>query len=155
MSNPSTVWASLSLPISPVGSIPFVSTDGATIITDVSNFKYIPLGFSLVGDGDLLYQLYVLNGIRVGYNSNVSTAASVTINNVSGRFKMGAGQTIKTIVNNCVIADSIVHIQMETADATMTRAIVVSSAGQFVVTGNAAATGIVGFTFTVTNTNLI
>lgn len=40
MSNPSAVWTQLSLPNPPVGSIPFVDTDNATIITDVINLHY-------------------------------------------------------------------------------------------------------------------
>lgn len=40
MSNPATVWAALSSPASPVGSIPFVYSDGLTIQTQVANLWY-------------------------------------------------------------------------------------------------------------------
>lgn len=40
MSNPSTIWAQLSLPAAAAGSIPFVDTDNETITTDVTNLAY-------------------------------------------------------------------------------------------------------------------
>lgn len=43
MGNPSTVWAQLSMPNPPAGSVPFVASDNVTIITDVTNFNYNPV----------------------------------------------------------------------------------------------------------------
>ena len=40
MGNPTTIWASLALPYSAVGSIPFVDYDGLTITTDVYGLWY-------------------------------------------------------------------------------------------------------------------
>jgi hypothetical protein len=40
MSNPSTVWAQLALPNPAVGGVPFVGSDGATILIDVLNFYW-------------------------------------------------------------------------------------------------------------------
>lgn len=50
----STIWTQLSAPNSPVGSIPFVYTDGTTIVTDVLNFFWnqTTQQLSLHGAGD-------------------------------------------------------------------------------------------------------
>ena len=155
MSNPSTVWASLSLPLSPVGSIPFVSTDQATIVTDVGKFKYTPGGVALNGDGDEWYQLFVQNGLRFGYQSNVSIASDVTMNIISGRIRIPSGDASKTVINELCVQSSIVLLQLESLDATLTQVIAECSPGYFTIAGNAAASSPVNVSWIIFNTLLL
>lgn len=47
MGNPSTIWSQLSLPLSAAGSVPYVDSDGITIVTKVSYFWFNPLSYQL------------------------------------------------------------------------------------------------------------
>lgn len=151
MSNPSTIWTSLSLPLSPSGAIPFVDTDQVSIITDVGNLKYSSGSSTADGAGVLPYQLKVTNGLRLGYAASASVGTPVAINSITGRFTIGAGNATKVITNTLVVTTSVVQFQLENNDATLTRVIATIANGQFTVTGNAAATGNVVVSFVITN----
>lgn len=150
MTNPSTVWAQLAMPNPPAGSLPFVSSDGATIITDVLNLFYSG-GLSLLTGSMAANQLTVAGGVRIGYTDTTATPGAVTINKPAGRVKMAAGQTTLVVTSSYAFASSIIHINIETADATFTRCIPVPAAGSFSITGNAAATAAVNISYEIRN----
>lgn len=150
MSNPSAIWTSLSLPLSPVGSIPFVFTDQATIVTDVVNFFYTQAGVTLVGSLQA-FQLTLFGGVRTGYTDTTTTPGSVVVNKAAGRLKLAAGQSVVTVTSNYCFASSIVEVNMESADATLTRLTVVPANGSFTITGNANATAAVTISWMVNN----
>lgn len=141
MANPSTVWTQLSTPNSPIGSVPYVDVDGASIVTDVLNLFY----------NSTLKQLLAVGGFKVGYTDTTITPGSVTINKPAGRVKLAAGQTSLVVTNSLVSATSIIKLQLENNDVTLTRAIPVPAGGSFTITGNAACTAAVTITFEVLN----
>lgn len=150
MTNPSTVWTQLSMPNPPQASIPFVTTDGATIVTDVLNFFYSQ-GLSALSGSICNYQLTVYGGVRKAYTDTTATPGAVTINKSAGRVKLAAGQTSLVVTSSYAFASSIIKLQLETADATLTRVIPVPAAGSFTITGNAACTAAVNITFVIEN----
>ena len=81
------------------------------------------------------------------------TPGNATINSIAGRAAFAAAGTSVTITNARVTANSEIFIQLRGArDATLTEArISAQSAGSFTVTGDAAATGVVQFSFWVVN----
>lgn len=145
MANPSTIWAQLALPNPPVGSIPYVLSDGATIGTDVLNFNY---------DSNFL-TLFVANGLSLDLvDTTAGTANPITINRRAGRFKVAAGATNNVV--NCSLASvgDLVFSTIETTDATMNRCVGrVTSAGVVVFTFNAATTGAVTISFILVKTS--
>lgn len=154
MSNPSLIWAQLSIPNPPVGSVPFVYIDAATIITDVLNLKYTQVGDVLLGTSSFLpYQLTVAAGLRLAYQDTTNVPGNAVINTIAGRFKIAAGQTAATISSTSCFASSIIDARIEGSyDATAIRAQVTSqTAGSFIVTLNAAATNDVVISFIVNN----
>lgn len=153
MANPSTVWAQLSLPYSPVGSVPYVTTDGQSILTDVLHFKYLDNKNTTLSTGQLWYQMFLWNGIQVKYaDTTAAPGTTATINQVAGRFKLPAGASSAVITNNCCYATSIVHVTIETNDATLKYVTYVTpAAGSFTMNFNAASTGQVTVSFTITN----
>lgn len=84
----------------------------------------------------------------LGYLNSAGVGAQV-INKSSGRSGIAAAQTSVVITNSKVVAGSIVIAQLETVDATMKSLTVVPGVGSFAVTGNAAATAQVAFSFIV------
>jgi hypothetical protein len=84
----------------------------------------------------------------LGY-SNSGAVGNQTISKSSGRSGIAAAGTSVTITNTKVTATSIVLVQLETADATMKSLTVAVGSGNFIVTGNAAATAQVAFSFVV------
>jgi hypothetical protein len=152
MTNPSTVWAQLALPNPAVGSLPFVDTDGASIITDVLNLFYTKAGASLSGSLQNS-QLTVAGGLRETYSDTTGVPGAATINKPAGRVKMAAGQTSLVVTNSYCFATSIVNAQIEGAafDATATRLQVTPGAGTFTITFNAAATAAVVISFDILN----
>lgn len=152
MTNPSVVWTQLSIPNSPIGSLPFVASDGASIVTDVVNYFYTAAGISLSGTLQVS-QLTIAGGIRQSYTDTTTTPGAATINKPSGRIKMAAGQGSIVVTDSYCFASSIVSINIEgTAfDATATRFAVQPANGFFTVTFNAAATGAVVMSFDILN----
>lgn len=150
MTNPSTVWAQLALPNPPAGSLPFVSSDGATIVTDVLNLMYSG-GLSSYAGSQAPLQLTVFGGVRVGYSDTTAVPGAAVINKPAGRVKIAAGQTTLVVTSSYAFATSIIRLIIETADATLTRCIPVPAAGSFTITGNAAATAAVTISFTIEN----
>lgn len=156
MTNPSTIWTQLSLPSSPVGSIPYVDIDLVTIVTDVTNFFYTPTNATLpltAGISQYYNQLTVLNGLRQGYTDvSAGTTTPVTINKAAGRIKMAVGTSVFVVNSTLCFANSLIFLQIETADATLTRVALTSkAAGTFTITGNANATGAVIVQFLIVN----
>jgi len=148
MGNPSTVWAQLSTPNSPVGSVPFVSSDGVSIVTDVLKFFYS----AEVGTGNILAgQLLVASGLRLGYQDKTSTPGSTTLNKIAGRVTIPAGQSFINITNNTCFGTSIIQLTLLNADVTLTRIVPVASDGAFTLSGNAVATNNVTVAFVIVN----
>jgi VCBS repeat-containing protein len=79
------------------------------------------------------------------------TPGNGTINTPSGRFAIAAAASAATITSSIVTAASKVQCQVETNDGTLKSVSVLPGAGSFVVTGNAAATGITVINVIVTN----
>ena len=147
MTNPSTVWTQLALGLSPIGSTPFVDIDGVSVITDVANYVYTSKG--ALGSGQAStstfapFQLTVRGGLRVGYIDNTGQPATtnITISQPSGRVIIPAGQRILIVNNPYAFSNSIVLVQLESADTTLTDCVVTAHAnGVFSITGNANAT---------------
>lgn len=150
--NPSTVWTQLSSPSSPIGSIPFVSSDAVTPITDVVNFFYQIAGLTLSGSIKDS-QLTVAGGLRENYTDTTAVPGAAAVNKPAGRAKMAAGQSSVVITNSYCTATSIINITIEGAafDATATRVQVTPGAGTFTVTFNAAATAAITFAWDIIN----
>lgn len=85
----------------------------------------------------------------VSYADKSGTPGSATSNTATGRGAIAIGASAATITNSLVSAASIVHIQLESSDATATRAKCVPGAGSFVVTANANATAATVFSWYV------
>lgn len=158
MGNPSTVWADLALPNPPVGSIPFVYTDGASIVTDVIDFFFqsltapVPVVSNVALLGILPAQLTILNGIRKAYSDTTGVPGAAVINKTAGRVKFAAGQTTLVVTCNCCTATSIISAQLEGAfDATAKKINVTPGVGTFTLTLDAACTAAVTATFNITS----
>lgn len=143
MGNPSTIWAQLSMPNPPAGSVPFVLTDGVTIGTDVLNFYYNPVDQSLF-----------LNG---GFKTNSSysqwgVVSPVTVNHLMGGATIKAGTNSVVINNSMLQSGAIIIIQRRNTDTTATQlSAVQTSVGVITVTSNANATADVNFQFLAIN----
>lgn len=150
--NPSTVWTFLSAPSSPIGSIPFVSSDAVTPITDVVNFFYQFAGYTLTGSLQDS-QLTVAGGLRETFTDTTAAPGAATVNKPAGRAKMTAGQSSVVITNKYCVATSIININVEGAafDATATRFQTTPAAGSFTVTFNANATAAITFSWDILN----
>ena len=88
-----------------------------------------------------------------GYTDNSGTPGNTTINTPSGRAAIAGSASTCVVTNSSVVATSKVYVTLETvADATLLyiRGLV-TAAGSFTVTGNAAATGTCKFSFIVVN----
>lgn len=149
----STVWAQLSAPDPAEGSIPFVDTDDISIITDVLNFSYV--GPNVTPDatkGEMASQLFVRNGVRVAYADSSAAPGAAVINKPSGRAAIAVGAASVVITSDKCRATSMVSVSLETNDATLTSVkSVIPADGSFTVTGNAAATAAVKFSFNIIN----
>lgn len=146
----STIWAQLASPSSPVGSVPFVFTDGVTIVTDVVYLAYQQSGAAYAGSV-MPYQLSVYGGHRVAYSDTTAGTGNVTINKTAGRVRFAAAASSIVVTSNYCFATSVINVQDEAGDATATRFKVVPSAGSFTITANAAFTVAGNVTFTITN----
>lgn len=148
---PSTVWTQLALPLSPVGSIPFVAADGITIDIDPSNLNYyddtrnpIPAGSS-----QRQFQLTVEGFIRTCFD-DVSTGVpqtTYTINKPAGRLLYPAGAATVRVNNTYCPGGSIVLLQLETIDTNMKNAIPVVINNAFNINPDVAPAGNVRITF--------
>lgn len=151
MSNPSTIWATLSIPNPAGGSVPFVATDNASIISDVVNFFYTQSGASLSGSLQN-YQLTAFGGFRQAYQDSTSTPGSVTVTTGAGRGKIAPAASSITITSPYAFANSIISVVLEgVKDATLTSVTVTPALGSFTITGNAAATTAVVFSWIINN----
>lgn len=152
MSNPSLVWTQLSIPNPPQASIPFVASDGASIITDVLNFFY-SAGLLTFSGSQCAAQLTVAGGLRESYSDTTAVPGAATINKPAGRVKLAAAQTSIVVTSSYAFATSIINAQVEGAafDATATRLQVTPANGSFTITMNAAATGALTISFDIIN----
>lgn len=153
MGNPSTIWAQLSLPNPPVGSIPFVFTDSTTIVTDVVNFFYAQAGLSAYTGSMQPLQLTVFGGLREGFTDTTATPGSVVINKPAGRVKMAAATNTLTVTNTYCFSTSLINLTIEGAafDATAVRFQVVPANGSFQIVSNANCTAAVQIGFDILN----
>lgn len=81
----------------------------------------------------------------------IGTTGNQTINKMSGVINIAAAGTTVTLTNSLISSTSIIHLTLQTADATAKSAIGVCGAGSAVITLNAAATGAVAIGFLITN----
>lgn len=152
MGNPSTIWSQLSLPLSPVGSLPFVDIDGVSIITDVLNFFYTSGTATIPSTavGQLANQLTVKNGIRQHYIDNSAIPGNGVAASTAGRAAFAIGAAVVAISGAPVIPGDIIEVNLETMDATLTRAVAVCTvAGTITITGNANATAKATFSYII------
>ena len=154
MSNPSTIWSQLSLPLSPAGSLPYVNpVDLVSIITDVSHYFYADSTY--VGQlaqpytGSILqWQLTVWNGLRQKYTDTSAVPGPGVIATVAGRAAFAAGTNSVVITGAPAVVGDICIVQLETNDATLQRIYPsIAAAGTITFTGNANATGITKFSY--------
>lgn len=106
----------------------------------------------LVADTSAITDLTVSDDVVFSsFTDSSATPGAATINKTTGRAAIAAAASSVVITNDKVTANSIILVQLETADATLTRVIVTPGAGSFTVTGNAAATATTKFSFVVIN----
>jgi len=91
----------------------------------------------------------ISNNSAFAYADSSGTPGNATISQPMGRFAIASGASAVTITNNLVGAKSIVTVNKESNDATLTSFKVVPASGSFTVTGNANATAATVFSFTV------
>jgi hypothetical protein len=99
---------------------------------------------------------YITQGLAVGgdaVNADKSgTPGNATVNTFMGKAAVAAGAASVVVTNALCKATSIVQVQLEQNDATLTKVWVSAVAnGSFTVTGPANATAATRFNFTVTN----
>jgi hypothetical protein len=88
----------------------------------------------------------------LGITDSSGTPGNVVNNATRGRAAIAAAATTCVVTNAAVTASSMVIVTLRSADATLTTILhVVTAAGSFTVTGNAAATGTCAFDFLVLN----
>jgi len=84
------------------------------------------------------------------YAASTTPGTAVTINGMSGRFQLSAGNASIVVTNSLITVTSIVMVMLETNDATATfLKSAVPANGSFTVTVNANATATVKFSFFV------
>ena len=89
--------------------------------------------------------------VLIANSDSSGTPGNVTNNSPAGVVAVpAAGQTI-TVTNNLVTAASIIQLTLLTNDSTAKSAVAVPAAGNFVITLNAAATGIAKIGYLVIN----
>lgn len=147
----STIWGQLEDPLSPIGSLPYISTDGVSIETDVLHFSY--QSGTAIASGTLRpYQHTAWGGYRLAFTDSSTTPGAITINKPAGRVKIAAGASSIVVTSNYCFSSSIVLTQMEGAvDTTLTRIRVTPSDGSFTISGNAAATAALAISFVIFN----
>lgn len=150
MSNPSTIWSQLSLPNSPIGSTPYVDIDGVSIVTDVLNYFYQSATAALPATavGLLANQLTIKNGVRIRYTDISGIPGNGVAATIAGRAAFALGTLAVSITGAPVVVGDIIELNLESLDATLTRAIAVCTvAGTITITGNANATAIAKFSY--------
>lgn len=151
---PSTIWATLALGLSPIGSVPFVDIDGVSIVTDILHFKYTAA--AVADTSNAPYSLLAWGGLKLGMINIPSPAVSITCNAPMGRFYIPIGQAVVTVFNSYLKANGFVFLQILTGDATLTRITPQSiNAGVFFAVGNVAATNAVQVEFLVVNSETV
>jgi hypothetical protein len=87
-----------------------------------------------------------------GITDSSGTPGNVTNNATRGRAAFAASANTCVVTSNQVTANSMIIVTLRAADATLTTILhVVTAAGSFTVTGNAAATAAAAFDFLVVN----
>lgn len=139
LGNKSLIWGQLALPDPAAGAIPFVDQDDLSIAIDPLNFYY----------DQNTQTLHVTNGTLNSFTNLPVPGTAGVANTTSGRFILAAGQGQYLISCNQVAIASVVHLQIETRDATAFAAYVTPSGGLITVDMNQVATGNVTMTFAV------
>ena len=91
------------------------------------------------------------SNLQATYTDSSGTPGNVTNSSPRGRAAFAAAASAVTVTSTLVTAASTILVSYSGGDATLTSVAVVAGAGSFVVTGNAAATGITKFDFVVVN----
>lgn len=149
----SSIWGVLADPLSGVGVIPFVDTDGVTITIDATNFIYMSGTDTRNSTGTYKpYQLTIGGGLRVGYQDTTATPGAATINKPAGRAKFAAAASSIVITNSYCTSTSMIRATLEASDATASYIkSIVPGTGSFTVTLNAACTAALPFSFDILN----
>lgn len=140
---PSNIWATLALGYSPIGSIPYVASDGASIETDIQHFFYTASGQEDYASAKLPYQLTAWGSFRVGFKDiSISQAGSVVLTCNAPMGKLQIPALVNAVAVYCTYCTplSIVLVAMETIDATMKYILAAANNGIFYISGNANAT---------------
>jgi hypothetical protein len=85
----------------------------------------------------------------VSFTDTSAEPGSATADTFTGLSAFDATDAAVTITAEKCTAESVVLVQLETVDDTLTRVVVAVSAGEFTVTGNAAATGVTNFRWAI------
>jgi hypothetical protein len=136
------------------GELHFVTKGYGGNITDWVTLDAAGNLFSTVAGGAALGKAAVgWKKLVLDYTISV-TSGNQAINKPAGKFVIAAGASTLTLSNSLVSANSLVFCTLNTADATATfiKSVVIS-AGQFIITLNANATGNVTVSFLVINTD--
>lgn len=151
MSNPSTIWSQLSLPLSPIGSLPFVDIDGVSIITDVLNFFYTSGTATISQVGQLANQITVKNGMRIKLTDISAVPGNGVIATIAGRAAFIAGGAAAVVISGTpAVVGDIINVHKEFVDATLlTFVATVTAPGVITFTANAAATAKAVFSYSI------
>lgn len=144
MSNPSTIWATLSLPNPASGSIPFVDTDNASIITDVTHFKYIATAQQLYAAGGymaLTGNMTPAAGVIGEYQSYAMTAGSFAL---TTNIVVAAGSGLSLTPGEWDV-QAVIDIRMMTAASNLTEVEVSLGTNSAAITGGIGSYATVGF----------
>ena len=101
--------------------------------------------------GNSTHAVVKSSNTKENYTDSSGTPGNVTNNSPRGRAAFAAAASTVVVTSSLVTAASTVLPALGGADATLTSVRVTPGAGSFTVTGNAAATGITPFDFTVVN----
>lgn len=129
------------------GSFTTLAASSTVSGTGFSNYLAAPPSIGTTTPG-----IVKTSNLQATFTDSSGTPGNVTNNSPRGKAAFAAAGSTVVVTNSLVTATSLVHIQMEGADATLTSILrVVPAAGSFTVTGNAAATAATNFTFLVVN----
>lgn len=88
MANPSTIWAQLAIPFPAGGSIPYVDSDDATIVTNVSAFNFDPaklqLNVQTNGDSSGVDAINIYGAYDAYWTQGAAKSASFSLSSSRG-----------------------------------------------------------------------
>lgn len=153
MVQPSNVWTQLSSPLSPQGSVPYVSSDGVSITTDVLHLSYADINATLSGS-ITPYQLSVWGGIRLGYVDTTGSGSSgpSTNNSPAGKFLVASGVSNKTVISSYCFANSVVLLVLMGGSSVPAYTVSASTGSFQIIFASSTITGLT-FAFAIINVN--